>query len=267
MKKTIWANTIIYNEENFIWFAVMSVIDYVDKILIYDTGSTDQTVEIIEKIIKIKKDKIIFREVGKVDGEKFTKMRQAMLDESKSDWILILDGDEIWWNDSIKRLVNFINKNGQSKDAIVVPFYNLVGDLYHYQSEEAGQYTLLGQKGHLTIKAINKAIFGLHVKGPYGQEGFFDGDDKPVQEGGSDKLFFLNAPFLHMTHLKRSSKDGHNKFKTELGLKFPDNFKFPGVFYQDFPKIVKSPFDKRSKMFKTISVIKEPLLKIKRKFI
>ena len=46
----IWVNTIVHNEENFIWFAVMSVIDYVDKVLIYDTGSTDKTVEIIKEI-------------------------------------------------------------------------------------------------------------------------------------------------------------------------------------------------------------------------
>ena len=51
-KQTIWANTIVHNEENFIWFAIMSVIDWVDKMLVWDTGSTDKTVEIIEEIIK-----------------------------------------------------------------------------------------------------------------------------------------------------------------------------------------------------------------------
>ena len=48
----IWANTVVHNEENFIWFAIMSVVDYVDKVLVYDTGSTDQTVSIIKEIKK-----------------------------------------------------------------------------------------------------------------------------------------------------------------------------------------------------------------------
>ena len=101
----IWANTIVHNEENFIWFAVMSIVDHVEKVVIYDTGSNDKTVQIIEKIKMLKKNKIIFREVGPVDKDQFTKMRQAMLNESKCDWILILDGDEIWWEDSIKKVV------------------------------------------------------------------------------------------------------------------------------------------------------------------
>ena len=59
MKKTVWVNTVIRNEENFIWYALMSVIDYVDKILIYDLGSTDKTVEIIKTI---KSPKIILKQ-------------------------------------------------------------------------------------------------------------------------------------------------------------------------------------------------------------
>ena len=48
--KKIWAHTLVKNEERFIWFSVMSVIVNVDKVLIWDTGSTDDTVKIIQKI-------------------------------------------------------------------------------------------------------------------------------------------------------------------------------------------------------------------------
>src|SRR3990172_3928684 len=102
-KQTIWANTIVHNEENFIWFAIMSVVNYVDKILVWDTGSTDKTVEIIKEVIKEKGNKIEFKEVGAVNANEFTKMRQKMLDESHCDWILVLDGDEIWWGSSMKK--------------------------------------------------------------------------------------------------------------------------------------------------------------------
>src|SRR6266511_4858545 len=99
----------------------MSVIDYVDKVIVWDTGSTDKTVQIIKEIQRLKGNKIEFKEVGEVDKEQFTICRQKMLEQSKCDWILILDGDEIWWDISIKKVVYEINKNGNKIEAIVVP--------------------------------------------------------------------------------------------------------------------------------------------------
>lgn len=240
---TIWANTIVENEENFLWFAVMSVADYVDKILIWDTGSDDKTILIIEELKKKLGDKIEFKEVGEVDEEQFTKMRQKMLEESDCDWILILDGDEIWWKDSIKKIVNEIKKRGKKIDGIVVPFKVSVGDIHHMQDGDVGRYKLLGRIGHFSLKALNRKIPGLHVNWPYGKEGFFDGNGKLVQE--REKIVFVDAPFLHVTHLKRSEKKRkYEKFKYELGKKVSEDFSFPEVLYGNFPKIISSPWTK-----------------------
>lgn len=260
----IWANTIVHNEENFIWFAVKSVIDYVDKVLIYDTGSNDNTVRIIDELQSLYGNKIIFKEVGKVDGEEFTKMRQLMLDQSDCDWILILDGDEIWWEDSIGKVVSEIKENGSGIEGIVVPFIVSLGDIYHFQKESAGQYELLGRRGHLTLRAISKKIPGLHLGGIYGIEGYQDENNIPIQKRNSNKLKFVNAPFLHTTYLKRSSKDDHQKFKYEIGVQAPTGFFFPEVFNKDSSKIVRSPFTKRSKLYEIIAFIIAPFINIKR---
>lgn len=255
----IWVNCIVNNEENFIWFAINSVLKYVDKILVWDTGSTDGTVEIIKQI---KSDKIEFREIGKVDADEFTKMRQEMLKQSVCDWVLILDGDEIWWDASISQLISRINKN--NSEGIVVPMKVAVGDIYHLQDEEAGQYHLLGRKGHLSLKAFSKKIPGLHVDWPYGKEGFFDGDGKLIQE--REKIIFLDTPFLHVTHLRRSAlKREYNKFKYEIGEKVSDNFKFPEVFYNKFPSFVPSPWVKIGALEKFKSRLVTPLRKMKRR--
>lgn len=264
---TIWANMIVNNEENFVWFALMSIVDYVDKILVWDTGSTDKTVEIIQEVIKDKGKKIEFRKVGSVDKYEFTKMRQKMLDESKCDWILILDGDEVWWQDSIQQMVNLINKKGKNIDAIVVPFYNAIGDIYHYQDQNAGRYEIGGRKGHLTIKAINRHIPGLHLAGPYGKEGYVDQNEKPIQQESPEKIRFLDLPFMHLTHLHRSSKDDHNKFKYELGNLVSDNFQFPEVLHMNYPKIVPSPWLKLSNIPLLRAKILTPIKKLKRKFL
>ena len=261
----IWANTIVCNEENFIWFAIMSVVDYVDKVLVYDTGSTDHTLEIIKEIAKIKRDKIEFRELGPVDRDEFTRLRQKMLDESNCDWILILDGDEIWWEDSIKKVRAEIEKMGDSVDGIVVPMVVPVGDIYHIQEEKAGKYKILGRTGHLSLKVLNKKIPGLHADWPYGKEGFFDIDNRLVQE--RNNIIFLNAPYFHVTHLKRSnSKDKKGKFKYELGEPAPKKFKFPESLYKPTSRIINSPWRTISGLDLIKSKLITPIRKIKRKF-
>jgi glycosyltransferase involved in cell wall biosynthesis len=42
---------LIKNEENFIFYAIKSVVDFVDKIIIFDTGSTDKTVAIVNSLV------------------------------------------------------------------------------------------------------------------------------------------------------------------------------------------------------------------------
>lgn len=265
MSKTkTWVNCIVHNEENFVWFSIMSIIDFVDKVLVWDTGSTDKTVEIIQEIIKEKGDKVAFKEVGKVDKKGFTKMRQLMLEQSNCDWILVLDGDEVWWEDSIKKAVHCL-KSQKSADTIVVPFFNAVGDLYHFQPQAAGKYELLGRKGHLTIRLINKKIPGLHVEGPYGVEGYYDQNNNQLQARDQERMLFIDAPFLHMTHLKRSSRDDHNKYKFELGLRFPPHFQYPEVLKTIPPTIVPYPWNKRSLWYTVISALKFPYHKLLRK--
>src|SRR3989344_4237267 len=188
---TLWANTIVNNEENFLYFAVMSVADFVDKILIWDTGSKDKTVEVIKSL-------------------------QKKLGESQCDWILILDGDEVWWRDSIKEVRNVIEEKGKEIEGIVVPMKVPVGDIFHMQEEQAGQYKILGKKGHLSLKVFSKRIPGLYVDWPYGKEGFFDEDKRLIQE--REKIIFHNAYFLHVTQLKRRREELYEYRYTDIGI-------------------------------------------------
>jgi len=271
--KTIWGNTIVKNEDRFLWFGVMSVIKYLDKILIWDNGSTDCTVEIIKELQKKFPEKIIFKEIGEVGREGITQARQKMLEETESDWVFLLDGDEVWWEDSIRKVREIINKKGDSLDFLVNPTINLVGDIYHYQEKEAGEYKIKNRKGHFTIRAVNRKIPSLHFALPYGQEGFFD-SKKPIQE--REKALFLDgAPYLHFTHLSRSSSqqsekntlDRSKKRKYEIGIHFLKNFKFPEVLYLDKPSIVLSPWQKSSIVYKVVASLQTPFKKIKRRIL
>lgn len=248
----------------------MSVIDYVDKILIYDTGSTDKTLKIIDKI---KSNKFILR---KIKSDKFNedKIRQQMLDETDSDWFLVLDGDEIWWNDSIKLVIDTINKEGENLDSIVVPTVNVVGDMFHVQEKNAGRYHLAGRTGHLNLRAINRKIEGLHGEGEHGVFRWADSSGVSIENRSEDRIKYLDAPYLHTTHLKRTTDSLNNnmvykrnfKLKHEIGKHLPLDYYYPEVFFKTRPKIVSAPWEVRSNKYFLFSLFQRPFKLLKRKF-
>jgi glycosyltransferase involved in cell wall biosynthesis len=272
----IYVHCLVKNEEKYLWFSVMSVIDYVDKVFIWDTGSSDKTLQIIEEIEKARPGKVYFKEVGDVDINEFTSVRQKMLDETESDWFILVDGDEVWWNESIAKTISIIEENGDKIDAVVSRYYNVIGDIYHYQDERAGHYEINKEKGHLNIRAIRRNIPGLHVSNPYGSEGFFNADNTPIQLSEYKKSELVKErAYLHFTHLKRSSLRNYDrqviqrtkKFKFELGIPFPVDFYYPEVFFKPKPDIVDSPWTRRDFCYILRAGIELPFRETKRKIV
>lgn len=264
MKKKIWGNTLVKNEGRYIYFALMSVIDFLDRILIWDTGSSDDTVKIVKHIQKTYPKKIEFREIGEVNPKGLTKARQKMLGETQSDWFVILDGDEVWWRKSLEKTLEVIEKRGDELYAIVHPVINLIGDIYHFQEEAAGRYRILGKEGHFNIRVINRKIPGLHIKNTYPLEGFYDKSSRLIQEV-DERLTFVNSHLLHFTHLNRATSVSSRKIKYELGIPFPKNFKYPDALHLELPEFIPSPWVKRSKKYIIRALIETPLKKLKRR--
>lgn len=269
----IFAHSLVCNEERWLWFSVTSVVDYVDKVLLWDTGSTDNSLKIEKELKKRWPDKIDLRQYGKVDAFSFTKARQEMLEISDCDWVMILDGDEVWWEDRLKRARQIIEKEGKKLDSMVHRYYNLVGDIYHYQEEEAGRYRIDGQVGHLNIRFFNRKIDGLHFDKEHGVQGIFDASGVLIQERDRKKRFHTGDYYLHFTHLVRSSTRQDDlkvvkralKYKYELGRRFPSDFVYPEVFYKSYPSFIENPWQKRSLGYVARALIETPLRKIKRK--
>ena len=227
----ITAHFLVKNEENFIWFAINSVIDYVDEIMVWDHGSVDKTISLIESI---NHPKVKFKKVtGKV-----AEIRQRMLNETEADWILILDGDEIWSESAISNLQFTIHNSNPKVDVIVSPNYLLVGDMFHYMEEAAGKYRIAGRVGHYNIRAIRKTP-GLHVEGVYPNEAYVTKDGIKVQDLPKDRILFLDEPYLHVSFLPRSRRD-KKKVKFEIGEQFPKDFYYPEAFFRPKPEIVPS---------------------------
>lgn len=215
---SITAHCLVKNEENFVGYALKSVINFVDSVIVFDTGSTDQTVEIVKELAKAHPHKIIFEEKGPCDKTRHTQLRQEMLSKTTTDWFMILDGDEVWTNRGMGEALAII-KNQPAIECVVAPFYLCVGDVYH---------TYAGKK---SIKIFGKTDFhyprfikifpGLHWQGDYNKDTLLDGNNKEFCKIENSR--FLSNKYWHLTHLRRSSRDdfdyssgGSRKIKRRL---------------------------------------------------
>ena len=272
MAKTLTVHTIVRNEERWVWYSLMSVIEFVDKILVYDTGSTDKTVDIIKAV---RTPKIIFEEKGQVDRVDFVKLRAEQLERTETDWFLLVDGDEIWPKETILELREAIEAASASIYGIVVRAWNLVGDVYHYHEESVNYHWPFTPKNFLgwaNLRAVRRNIPGLKISGEYPLETYYDQTGTPIQNYGEKRLIFLKNRYFHTSYLPRSSffydlKTFNRKLKFEIGKKFPQNFSYPEVFYRKRPKVVPTPWQKQSFLFEIISAVQTPLRKWRRKLL
>lgn len=270
MNMRLWAHTLVKNEARWLWFAVTSIIDHVDRLLLWDTGSTDESLEIENLLKKKYPGKIDIKEYGNITAESFADVRQEMLSITESDWFLVLDADEIWWRSSIEALSLEIKKAGEV-EAFVVPTVNLVGDIFHCQDESAGRYRFGNIKGHYNLRAVKRSIPGLNSQGVHGVWGWADEKGQQIQNRNTFKI--VEAPYMHATFLQRSGSPGgdlevvkrQSKLKYELGKEFPLDYYYPEVFFQDRPSLIRSPWETMSGAFKFRAFFETPLRKFKRK--
>lgn len=198
MMQTLTAHTIVKNEENFVEYAVRSVIDHVDKIMIYDTGSTDVTIEILENLKKEFPEKIIFEEKGECDKKRHTELRQEMLERTETDWFVILDGDEVWTNRGIKEALKVINEN-KNIECLIAPFYLCVGDVSHKHYKK-GNFEIFGKRGFFSPRFIKRG--GVRWSGDYGRDTVLNNNNEPFFKESNS--VFLENKYWHLTHLERS---------------------------------------------------------------
>lgn len=272
MKSNLTVHCVIKNEERWIWFAVKSILDIAGEVLIYDTGSADKTIEIVKTI---KSKKIILEKKGEVDATGLTKLREEQLERTKTEWFLILDGDEIWSENTKRELLEKIKEADESKWGMVVRAWNLVGDIYHYHPESIHYhwpYAPRNYKGWANLRMLRKSSIA-DIKGDYPLEAYCDKNNVPIQNYGDEHLVFLKNRYFHTTYLTRSDTRARDrnvlnrlkKSKMEYGISFAPNFKYPEVFYKKRPRIVTSPWTKRSDFDSFISFLQTPVKEARRR--
>jgi len=112
MKNTISLCMIVKNEEEFLPRCLQSIKDFVDEIIIVDTGSTDGTVEIAKSF-----GAKVF--IHPWEGS-FSKARNYSLKYATCDWILYLDADEELSKEDAPRLKEIVKDNNYTVISFVI---------------------------------------------------------------------------------------------------------------------------------------------------
>lgn len=134
-RKRLTIHSVIKNEP-FIYYSIKSVYDYADEILLYDTGSDDKfTLEDINRLLEEDKEKKIkfkqfslgfnenkwtYENVDKFAKEnigKFSvgKVRQIQLDDTGTEYCMIVDGDEVHYKETIEKIIDDIIQSVDKK--------------------------------------------------------------------------------------------------------------------------------------------------------
>ncbi len=120
MSITISLCMIAKNEEKYIKTCIKSALPLVDEVIVVDTGSTDDTISIINSIKDEFKSKDI-KIIESVWENDFSKARNTSIKDVKSDWILVLDADE-FIEMNAKELKLFLEKS--EFDIWNIPIFN-----------------------------------------------------------------------------------------------------------------------------------------------
>ena len=117
-KATISCVMIVKNEEVFLEKCLLSVKDWVDEIIIVDTGSTDRTVEVAKRYT----DKMYFHPWE----DSFSKARNQALTYAACDWIFQIDADEELVQEDTRILLDAVQN--EDLDAIMVQIVSTLRD-------------------------------------------------------------------------------------------------------------------------------------------
>ncbi|MEW6413019.1 MAG: tetratricopeptide repeat protein [Candidatus Zixiibacteriota bacterium] len=116
-RATVSACLMVKNEEELLPDCLESIRDWVDEIIVVDTGSTDRTVEIAESF-----GAKVFHQPW--EGN-FSKHRNYSVELATSDWVFIIDADERFVEDDLPSLRRLINQD--DVNIISINVFNVYG--------------------------------------------------------------------------------------------------------------------------------------------
>ena len=129
-------NCMVRNADTTIYPTLLAAGAVADEIVVFDTGSTDRTIEaILAARRELSHKKFIFERLSNIPdltgwsykGGSFlpsyqlADVRNQMIEATTSDWVWVVDADEIYTKKDARHISHFIRGQGKYYDALWVP--------------------------------------------------------------------------------------------------------------------------------------------------
>ena len=180
------------NESFWIGYSLQALTQFFPHIFVYDTGSTDGTLEIIKSF-----PTVTLVEMGVLDRFQLGDCRNEMMRATKTPWVLQQDGDEYYPPSSLKQMLNFSMPEGKKLGFTL--FYETGWDGKNFRA------IAKREQQHLTSVKFNRAAVLWHEARYSGGYPF----ENPDVFDNSELFHYFPDEVVgyHLHHLLRSSKD------------------------------------------------------------
>ena len=121
---TITVYTFLYNEEHILPYFLKHYSQFVDKIIVYNNMSTDNSIDILNNWKDCEIEIRDFSTDNQYDEGTLMKLRNECWKECNSDYVIVCDMDELLYHPDIK---NFISKQSYV-DYFTPTGYQMIGD-------------------------------------------------------------------------------------------------------------------------------------------
>ncbi len=127
-KQRLTCCTIVKDEEDKIDFFLNNIYDWVDELILIDTGSKDGTLEKVNHFVNLTQARKIRLDLFKWNDD-FSAARNFSLGHASSEWILALDADEVISDEgllNLRKLIDDIGSDTAQKEAKETLGLNLI---------------------------------------------------------------------------------------------------------------------------------------------
>lgn len=201
----------VKNEDYWIYYVLRDALETFGRFIILDTGSTDYTKDIIKATAEmIGADVRLIEENYGDDAHKIGNSPNVLREACPTEWMFLVDGDEIWRKDQLQRLLDL--SVADDKLVIMTVGRNL---------------TVVSGRLMEREKWSADRLFRPSVRWDKRTDYPFESHDL------EEKLFknqvqYTDAYFWHTRHLTRSSRDTEAFFRARKRGYFP----YSGPYYE-----------------------------------
>lgn len=207
MEYSLTASWNVRNEEQLLGYSIMSCKNIADEFIVVDHGSTDNTLDIVKKCEKLlgKEIKVYHFDVKKPEPD----AKNFKFDVATKDWVLWIDGDEIFTYSYAKKAHDIISEAiKQDRVGIYLFMLEFVNDFKHTCMKSLIKE--IGGNGQGHRPRIFKKGCGMHVDGSWRKSRLYIGD-RIHQQCRDDLMMMTDILIYHYDRLKTNKEERYLK--------------------------------------------------------